>query len=41
MDGNYLSVLHMAVRNGFQLTRVLLNNIPNTQVSGAWSGNGT
>ena len=29
----------MSVRNGFDSIRVLLNNIPNTQPSGVWSGN--
>jgi len=29
----------MSVRSGFDSIRVLLNNIPNTQVSGVWSGN--
>ena len=29
----------MAIRNGFQSTRVSLNNIPNTQASGVWAGN--
>lgn len=28
----------MAIRNGFQSIRVPLNNIPNTQASGVWSG---
>jgi hypothetical protein len=41
MDGYYLSVLYMAIRNGFQVTRILLNNIPNIQASGVWSGNNT
>lgn len=31
----------MATRNGFSTIRILLNAIPNTQVSGAWSGNNT
>jgi hypothetical protein len=31
----------MSVRNGFPTIRVSLNNIPNTQASGVWSGNGT
>lgn len=31
----------MSIRNGFDSIRVLLNNIPNTQASGTWSGNAT
>lgn len=31
----------MSTRNGFQTIRIALNNIPNTQPSGVWSGNGT
>lgn len=31
----------MSIRNGFDSTRVLLNNIPNTQASGVWVGNNT
>jgi hypothetical protein len=31
----------MSIKNGFQSIRVLLNNIPVTQPSGVWSGNGT
>lgn len=29
----------MSIRNGFDSTRVLLNNIPDTQPSGVWIGN--
>jgi hypothetical protein len=31
----------MAIRSGFQSSRIMLNNIPNTQPSGLWSGNNT
>ena len=31
----------MSTRNGFPTIQIALNNIPNTQASGVWSGNNT
>lgn len=31
----------MSIKNGFDSIRILLNNIPDTQPSGVWSGNNT